>query len=172
MVRAHLRRTAAVLRITAIRWLIAFVSPPGLTACAVLTWFWPGFALIGLGGFGLIGIPLTGAYLIKVEGAHLAWLIPLVAFFLPYYFLIFAIPSAILAHSGHRVTAVVAHGSFRGTDLFTPRSATPNCPAGLLSPAQTTIRSLDVTSVRARWLSSWICVARSRPCSPASRIGG
>jgi hypothetical protein len=105
------RATSALLQHTALRLLIPFLVPLAILISAALTWFWQGFGPLGYFGIGIVGIALTGVYLVKVEGAHMGWLVPLIAFFLPTLFFFAAIPDAILAHSGQPIAAVVEYNS-------------------------------------------------------------
>jgi hypothetical protein len=112
---AYIQRVAAAcLRLAAVRWLIPFLGPLGIVIFASLTWYWSGYATLAY-IWGILGIALGYVYLVAVQGAALAWLIPMILFFVPAHSFFTAAPTAILSHNGQAVTAV-AYPSYEDAD--------------------------------------------------------
>jgi hypothetical protein len=104
------RSASAVLRGRVRQWLVAILVSLGfLLPGAVVTWFWPGFALIEFMVGGVLGSPLTMFYLYKVFGSSLLWLIPLVLWMLSLSgFFAVQVPATLLSHRGQVTDAVVS----------------------------------------------------------------
>jgi hypothetical protein len=114
---AYIRRAvAASLRPAAVRWLISFLGPLGIAVFASLSWYWSGYATLAY-IWGILGIALGYVYLVTVQGAALAWLIPMILFFVPAHSFFTAAPGAILSHNGQAVTGVAypSHEDADGT---------------------------------------------------------
>jgi hypothetical protein len=96
---------AASLRPAAVRWLVPFLGPLGIVVFAALTWYWNGCATLAY-LCGVLGIAFGYVYLVTVQGAALAWLLPMVLFLVPAQHFFTAAPSAILSRDGQAVTGV------------------------------------------------------------------